>query len=154
MVGVTALLLLGCSSHKSGSGGGGTAGGGWGGSGAGGLGGVGQGGAGGGATTAKGDAAGGNSGGGSGAGGSAGTGGLAAGGSAGLDGGSIDFSQLHSSCSDDQCPSGLTAVIYYGYGGPSGTLHCTCEIRCSTDSDCPSAWRCVNFMDGPGYVCD
>jgi hypothetical protein len=56
-------------------------------------------------------------------------------------------------CPNRVCDRDLTCVAYYGIAGPRGPLFTSCEIRCSDNSECPSAQRCVTIADGPGQVC-
>jgi hypothetical protein len=76
------------------------------------------------------------------------------------DGGSgdagIDLSKLHSSCPEaGVCPTGLTAITYYGFAGQSGPELCSCEIPCNGNLIlCPTGTSCVYIADGPGNVCD
>lgn len=66
----------------------------------------------------------------------------------------VSIEGLHASCKGGaQCSTGQECISYYGFAGPSGPSFATCEIRCSTDNDCPGTLQCGNFADGPGQVC-
>jgi len=65
-----------------------------------------------------------------------------------------DLTQLHANCDGGTCPTGLTAMEYYGFAGPSGPLFCSCEIPCEEDPNvCPATTTCAVISDGPGAVC-
>jgi hypothetical protein len=52
-----------------------------------------------------------------------------------------------------KCAAGLVCVRYYGIAGPRGPQMTSCEIRCSTNEQCPRGQSCVTIADGPGQVC-
>lgn len=65
---------------------------------------------------------------------------------------STGIAGLHQSCTNDTCPSGLTAVQFYGVAGSGGPLFCSCEISCPNKT-CPDGMQCTTISDGPGGVC-
>jgi hypothetical protein len=54
---------------------------------------------------------------------------------------------------NDTCAKGLTCVSYYGIAGARGPQFKSCEIKCTTDTNCPAGHKCITIADGPGQVC-
>jgi hypothetical protein len=54
---------------------------------------------------------------------------------------------------NDACAKGLTCVAYYGIAGARGPQFKSCEIKCSSNANCPTGHNCVTIADGPGQVC-
>ena len=54
---------------------------------------------------------------------------------------------------NDACESGTTCVKYYGIAGAKGPQFTSCEIKCSSNKQCPSGQACTTIADGPGQVC-
>lgn len=57
-------------------------------------------------------------------------------------------------CSDTTpCAAGLSCATYYGIAGPNGPAFQSCELKCTSDKECPSDTSCISIADGPGSVC-
>ena len=68
--------------------------------------------------------------------------------------GQTTVTKLHSSCRlDSDCDPGVPCLGYYGIAGSQGPQFASCEIRCASDSECPSGLTCGTIADGPGRVC-
>ncbi len=57
-------------------------------------------------------------------------------------------------CGGKVCAEGTECIEYYGIAGKRGGLLHSCEIRCMSDAQCPTAKpKCLTLADGPGQVC-
>lgn len=68
--------------------------------------------------------------------------------------GQTTFTKLHMSCKQDSdCDPGVPCIGFYGFAGPVGLQFTGCEIRCTSNTQCPAGLTCGTIADGPGQVC-